>query len=330
MHTSDSRAERFLDSVGAKYSYENDLPFPMLATGWDSKNLGRSQVRVEKAILEYKGLMDNGSPAPAPIVWKKNGRYEVLDGLQRMCASMARDETTFNAYVVHTNSERMAHAIRVVANKRLQGGHQESNEWSLEQAIVELVLTGEKTAEELANWGAWPVGQVRDKTEAIEFRNLVEGAGGPERMTDSVLKVIAKHASRSDFVAAPAPIARFTNAVKRMKLSTEDAMPYIEEFFNVPRDKGKLFEKFENNWHRFLESEGVEARLNDPDRHHYSPMTPEGKLNKTIRATLTTAEKLRDDHEKIPHMAEYFQLLNKIRAAMQQIEKYSKGAKKRG
>ncbi len=330
MFTTDSRTEKFLDSIGVKWKYLNDISFANMSPDWELENLGRSQARVEKAVNEYRALMDRGSAAPAPIIWKnpRSGLYEVLDGSQRLAAMESRKPVIFSAYVVCTDSEPMTKRIRVFANYRLQGGYQESSEWTLERAITLLVTTNEMSLEECAEFGGWSVSQVRDKSQVVDFRFAIQGIGGPERLTDSVTRLIAKHASKDDFASAPVAIAKFTNAVQRMRLSAEEADPYIEQFFSVARSKGKLFDQFETKWREFADEDGVQARLADPARTRYQPMTAEGRVLKALRATLTTAQRVLDSEEPIYEMAEYFQVCNQIRTTLQQIEKASGKAKK--
>ena len=47
MFTTDSRAEKFLDWLGVKWKYTNNLSFDLLEGGWDQENLGRSQIKVD-------------------------------------------------------------------------------------------------------------------------------------------------------------------------------------------------------------------------------------------------------------------------------------------
>lgn len=325
MFTTDSRTEKFLDVIGAKWQYVNDVSYSMLASNWAQENLGRSQARVEKAVEEYRTLMDRGSAAPAPIIWKNpSGEYVVLDGAQRIAAAESRNPTIFSAYVVQTDSEAMAKRIRVFANYRLQGGYQESAEWTLERAITLLVATGQMSVEECADFGGWSISQVRDKAQVVDFRLSIQGVGGPERLPDSIVRLVAKHAAKEDFAAAPVAIAKFTNAVQRMRLSADEADPYIEQFFAVARSKPKLFEQFQDKWAAFSDEDGVQARLADPTRTRYQPMTAEGRVLKSLRASLTTTQRVLDAGESICDMAEYFHVVNQIRTALQQIDQLSR------
>lgn len=328
MFTTDSRTEKFLDSVGVKWSYSNAVAFKDLVTVWDTTNLGRSQVQVEGAIQEYGALMDRGSAAPAPILWRNaDGFLEVLDGMQRLLAERARKPVSFSAYLVESDSPQMVAKIRVFANYRLQGGYQESSEWTLERAIELLVDGNVMSLEEVADVGGWSLSAVRDKKQVIDFRNAVCGVGGPERMTDSIMRIVAKHATRDDFASAPVALGHFFNDIARMRLSAAEAEPYVEQFFNVARAKAHLFSQFQTKLAEFREDEDVAARLADPTRRCYQPMTPEGRLMKSLKAALTTAERVLDSNDGVLGTDECFQLIGRIRKTVQQIDRMNRRKK---
>jgi hypothetical protein len=330
MFTTDSRTERFLDEIGAKWEYTNGMTFERLEDGWGTENLGRSQAKIEAAIESYGALADRGSQPPAPILWapQPTMNHKVLDGVQRLLMAERRNPASFSAYRVNTDSEAMAKRIRVFANYRLHGGYQESAEWTLEHAVTLLLGAGEMTLEEVADLGGWTQSVVRDKKQVVDFRHAIHGVGGPERLTDSIVRVIAKHAAREDFAAAPAPLAGFFNNIQRMQLSAAEAEPYVEQFFSVARSKGKLFDQFSAKLTTFRADEDVAARLADPTRKRYQPMTAEGRVLRALKAALTTAQRVLDSGEPIHDMAEYFQTVGQIRKILQQIERISKTAKR--
>ena len=326
MFTLDSRTEKFLDSIGVKWRYSNDMAFEQMAEKWDVKNLGRSQVRVDGAVAEYGALMDRGSAAPAPILWcdPDTKLHEVLDGMQRMLAEEIRNPASFSSYVVETDSRSMVKKIRVFANYRLQGGYQESSEWTLERAVVLLINDGTMSVEDVAEMGGWSPAAVRDKKQVVDFRIAVCGVGGPDNLPDSTLRIVAKNASREDFEAAPVALAGFTNDLKAMRLSATEAEPYIEQFFSVSRPKGKLFDQFTAKLKEFRGDDDVASRLADPHRRRYQSMTPEGRLMKALKGACTAAIRIRDEGSAIEDMAEFYQVTNKTRTTLQQIERTSK------
>ncbi len=224
--------------------------------------------------------------------------------------------------------------IRVFANYRLQGGYQESAEWTLARAIEMLVFTKQMSMEECASYGGWTTTQVRSKATALTYKAAIEGIGGPVELADTLLHVIARNAQLSDFTAAPAAVAKFLASTQQMKMSTEEAAPYVEKFFDVPRSKRNLYQQFDNKLAEFLKRDGIATRLADPTRTRYQSQSAEGRVLKSLRATLTVCTKARDSREPINEMAEYFQVVNQIKTTLQQIEKASKAGgkqvKKRG
>ena len=64
MFAKDSRVENFLTHMGVGWKYVNDFKYDNLEPTWEQQNLGRSQAKMEEAILEYASRMEAGSPAP--------------------------------------------------------------------------------------------------------------------------------------------------------------------------------------------------------------------------------------------------------------------------
>lgn len=146
-------------------------------------------------------------------------------------------------------------------------------------------------------------------------------------MTDSVLRIVAQHATRDDFASAPVALGHFFNDISRMRLSAAEAEPYIEQFFNVARAKAHLFSQFETKLSEFRGDEDVAARLADPTRRCYQPMTPDGRLLKALRAALTTAERVLATSDGVVGTDECFQVIGKLRKTVQQIDKMSRRSK---
>ncbi len=115
MFTTDNRAEKWLDLLGARWRYSNDAKFNDMSPVWDEMNLGRSEVKIAKAIEEYGRKMDLGSAAPAPILWMGPDGLEVLDGLQRCLAIELRKTMSFSASIVETAYTVMMQKIRICA-----------------------------------------------------------------------------------------------------------------------------------------------------------------------------------------------------------------------
>lgn len=326
MFVPDSRTERFLDRLGLKWRYTDEMTFQQLNRSWETENLGRASARVEEAVKEYLAMRRSGSMPPACILWRNpaTGKYDVADGVQRLLAAKPDNPVTFSAYIIETDSPNACKKIRVMSNKCLQGGHQESSEWSLAQAVRLLINDSLVSPEEVAELGGWTLAQVQDKQKCMNTMTKISSIGGPEQLPDTMLRIVAANAQANDFAVASQPIAVFFNELRRTKLKTEDAEPYIAEFFTVARTKGKIHDQFVKKLAEFREDEDIAMLLANPGIRIRAPMTPEGKLAKALKSTLSVVENVLSSGTKIPAMEEYFHMLGQIKKVMQQIEQFSK------
>jgi len=321
MFTTDSRAERWLDLIGTQTKYRMDLTFAMLAPDWLRKNFGRSSACVKAAIDEYGARTDAGSSPPAPILWfNEKGFAEVLDGVQRIAMAQERNPKFFSAYVVKC-TPIVAMQIRVFANIALLGGHQDPAEWTLEKAVTLLVLPGDMTPEDCAIMGGWKVAAVKNKIKIIECQQAIEATGGA-KLKECVVKIIADYANKSDFEAAPGPIAKFTHSLARGQYTADEAPPHVESFFKINRGRGKVFNQLEDNLRTFLKAE--QARINDPKRVRAQTMSAEGRINQVLTSAITTTQKIIDADEAVFGVEKFFKLVNDIRSNLQQIQKQSR------
>lgn len=331
MFTTDERTENLLRGLGAKYKYTNGIKFSQLEPGWDQKNIGRSKVKIDSAVAQYGRRMDQGSPAPAPILHndKTAGHLGVCDGVQRLITEEMRSGDTFSAYVVDTDSVAMVCELRVFTNHNLQGGHQESSDWTMGNVIVELLNTGLRTVREVAERGGWSQSAVRAKKICIDYGEAVRSVGGPDKLPDGMLQAIAKHSDIKDFVEAPVIVATFLNAIKRMKIGTDTADPHIELFFAVNRNRGngKVFRQFEANLKDFHKDEEVKALLADPSKQRYKALTADVKILKHLKGALTMAKNARDNGERITNIDEFCGVMAQIKTALQQMKRPSKKRK---
>jgi len=330
MMTTDSRTEQFLTWLGLKWEYVNDVTFYQLVNGWETNNLGRSKDRVDSAVKEYKALMESGSPAPAPMIWfdPKLDAFVVLDGVQRLLAEKDCGSTSFSAYVVKTTSRKAVKKVRVASNPRLQGGHQDNPEWTLCNIVRELTDSGCSTKEIAALCG-WAPSVVADKQAVQKTQRLITECGGPEDFPDTILRVFGQHVREVDFQVAAAPVKEFCVLIKQTQFSAEDAEPWIEAFFDVPRSsRGKLHDRFKKELKAFEENPEIQLRIQDPKRHRKAQLTPDGRLNKAISGCLTTVRRINKKHEIIyDNITEHCRTLNEIKKILKMIEAYSRKGK---
>lgn len=330
--TTDSRVEAFLHSIGAKFAYRNEVSYRQLMAKWELDNLGRKLSKNPRAIESYGNLIDRGSPPPSPIVWElprvKPRSLRVLDGIQRLLAMETRGIAHFNAYEVLTKSEGLVKKIRVYANIRLQGGFSETPEWTLTQAIEQLVFCDLATIEEVADLGGWSRSYARCKLETVRTNMYVVATGGPE-LPDTVLRTVAGVSELNDFDKASEPIAAFLHHINDMKLSGEDAEPFVRDFFDVRRARCRtaLHDQFAGKLKEFQSHPDIEPFLNSPLKARSAAMTPQGKLLRNLRASKTTAEAMLAGGDRLeePEVAKL--LLNQISKIITQLSK-RKGRKK--
>jgi len=330
MFTADTRNERFLDSFGARWRFTDKMTFSALAPDWPLKNLGRSQVEVAAAVEEYGALMAQGSAAPAPILWdnKRMGYFDVIDGLQRLFAEQKREPTRFSAYIVTTDSPALARKLSVFANYRLQGGYQESSEWTLEQAVSVLVADGTMTVEEIAKDSGWTIGVIKDKKLVLDYRAAIQVAGGPEGLPDTMMRIVAANVECEHLQMAPAAVGEFFSAIGHGRFTTSEAEPFIIDFFDITKKRNGLAKRLAKKLKDFREDPEVAARLQDPTRRRYQPMTPEGRLLKSLKAACTVAESIANSTAAIKGMEEYYQIHSKTQKILKQIERQSRKRKK--
>jgi hypothetical protein len=316
MFIADGRTESFLTSIGVKWTYQNGFKFKELLANWETTNLGRSRAKVEEAVLEYAELSDAGSNPPAPIIFLRPNGYDVLDGVQRLLSEVMRNATEFSAYKVETDSDVLPRLIRVMANHRLQGGHQEDSQWTIKQAVALLVLDKGMSIKEVASFGGWTPAQVEQEVKFQQWSFAIRAIGGPHEMTKGVVLVIAKHGKMEDLQKALKPVAAFCEDLKRGRFSNGDAEPFVREFFNVDRKKGKLHDQFTQKLEDFRDHDEVRTRL---EGRRATKLRPEINLRRAVRTLVTVTEEMMRAKVKIAYPDEFYQGLNQARANIQRL-----------
>lgn len=333
MFTTDSRTENFLTSIGVDFQYIDDLLFENLIETWSTTNLGRSQTQIDDAIVEYANqYSQHNSMAPAPIVWvdAETEKIHVLDGVQRLGAfELWGGGRRFPAYAVLTDSQLTLKKIKIVANIRLQGGYQESKEWTLRHAIKELVFGEGLSLDELAAVGGWSVKQIREKHLIMKFVQLIQQVGGPV-MQENKIKIIASHCRESDFEKAPVPIGKFFTELAKLGLTAENAEPFIIDFFNVNRSKKDLHEEFQKNLDKFLADSYVKDRIKEPRSRTSYKLSGESRLLRALRGANSIANLILSDGDKVVNMTGIYHEMNVLKKTCLQIEAQNKKARKAG
>jgi hypothetical protein len=313
MFTSDSRTESFLKFLGVKYSYTNNLTISMLHGGWDVVNAGRPQARRENAINEYATLMEAGSPAPAVIIRKlPDGKVAVLDGVQRLAAAIKVGYTRFSAYVVETDSEDMLESIRSLSNVRLQG-HTEKPEWQVRNAVQRLVIDRGMSAKEVARLGGWKPANIERLETVLRCGFQIRCIGGPQQLSDGIVMRISEVVSEGDMRAAAKPVSAFLHAIDKGRFSTEDALPYIDRFFEHITKRSEAVATYGERLQEFLDEPEVDTRLHGRS----SPgLAPDVNLRRAMKTCLSILDRISEEGGKLRYVDEFFRLTKQIESRL--------------
>jgi len=308
--TTDSRTENFLTQMGVQYSYRNGLRFPEeFAPGWDQENLGRPVAVREDAVLEYAALMEGGSAAPATILCATRDGFRVLDGVQRLSAELLQETTRISAYVVETDSEDSLAAIRVLANARMQG-RAEPAEWTRRQAVEVLIIARKMSYAEVAKMGGWKTADVKRIAEAIELQSWIRDVGGPADLPDLLLAELRPHLETGNLLEkATLPITAFLQTIRKAKLSVQDAVPFIDEFF-APLPKGsnpyQVYSSRLDDVHKETE---ISTRLTGRQRME---IPKDVVLLRALKTVETVVDSILTHGEPVPNVDEFFHILNRV------------------
>lgn len=316
MFTKDTRTETFLTQMGVEFTYTNSVSVDELADGWDHVNLSRPTPLREDAIVEYATLMENGSPAPAPILHRTSVGYSVLDGVQRVSAAILRGSTRLAAYAVTCDSDDILSAIRVLANARLQGCP-EPPEWTRRRAVEVLVVQRGLSVEEVAHMGGWRSSDVQAIAHALEWGLAIQAIGGPA-LPDTMIQVVAKHVSKREISDAPEPTAEFLRIVKAAKFSASDAEPYVRDFFSPVVKARKRYEVLLSRLNDFKHDPEVQIRIHG--RRGFG-IPADVNLRRAMKTVVTVLEEIEQSGESLLYVDEFFKLLKDIDKKLHSLAK---------
>ena len=320
MFTQDNRTESFLNQVGVKYCFMDDIKISILPDGWDNTNHGRPVSLREDAVIEYGTLMESGSPAPAVIIREDSkGTLTVLDGIQRLAAARISGFTRFSAYVVSTDSEDTAEAIRVIANARLQG-HAESSEWTKRNAVQRLMLDRNMSAKDVATMGGWKASDLERLAKVLDWGFQIRCIGGPQKLSDGIVQQIANATTQEELRKGSIHIAEFLNTLLKAQFSSDDAGPYIEDFF-LPASKVSAYK---NRLKEFIETPEVETRLHGRTS---SGMSVGVKLRRYLKSVIGVLDTAIQNGEDLQYVDEFFKLAKQIDQRLRKLAPHCKSGK---
>jgi hypothetical protein len=316
MFTNDSRTENFLTAMGIKFEYKNGLKLPDdFAKGWNTENIGRPVAVREDAVLEYAALMEAGSAAPAPILCKTEDGFRVLDGVQRLSAAELQQTTRVSAYVVETECEDSLSAVRVLANARMQG-RAEPAEWTRRRAVEVLVVARGMSPAEVAKMGGWKAADVKRIAEAIELQEKVSSVGGPE-LTDAMLAELRPYLQGSNIIEqATDPVIGFMQTLKQSRISSTDAVPYIQSFFATSPKSSNPFKVYSERLQDLHEDPEIASRLTG---RQCSELPKDVVLLRNLKAAETVLDNILTHGERVPNVDEFFRMIDRLEKKLKSI-----------
>lgn len=315
MFTTDNRTENFLTAFGVKYEYVNGVLLPSdFVAGWNKDNIGRPVAVREDAVIEYASLMEQGSPAPAPILHKTELGLRVLDGVQRISAAELNGTTRISAYIVQTGSDDMLAAIRVLANSRMQG-RGEPPEWTRRRAVEVLVVDRSLSYAEVARMGGWKVSDVQRIADAVELQRRIASVGGPD-FPDAMLAVLKPHLQGGLLEHAIDPIIGFLNTLKQSRLSVGDAEPYIKLFFEPISKSGNPFKIFASRLCQIHEDPEIRARLTGRQTSH---LQRDVVLLRELKSADTVLSEIMANGGRLSNVDEFFRIIDRIKQKIQKL-----------
>lgn len=316
MFTQDTRTENFLKSLGVKFTYRKGIRLPAdLIPGWNTENIGRPVAVREDAVLEYAARMENGSPAPAPILVETPQGFKVLDGVQRISGGELQQLTAMSAYVVQTDSEDLLLTIRVMANTCMQG-RAESADWNQRRAVQVLVVDRGRSYADVAKLGGWKAANIKKIAEAIELQAKITNVGGPD-LPDTMLAELRPYLQDPTRLAqADVPIVGMLNTLKKSKISVADAVPYIEAFFAPTMKAGNLHKTYTERLKEMHEDVEIKTRLTGRQSVEQSK---DMVLLKNLKAADSTLDTILTTGERVNNIDEFYRLTDRINKKLKQL-----------
>lgn len=315
----DKREEEFMERSGATFRYTNKVTFQDLHHQWNVTNNGRERAKDDDSILEYMMRVEQGEVPPAPILARDEitKLFEVIDGVQRLCAQLELGTTVFSAYIVESDSPLLLKQMRITASRDL-GGNPPTAKWNLAQAVRLLIMDDNMSVEEVARLLHRKPAVVQDEYDYQQTMFQVRTIGGPHELNKGLVKTLRKHANAEDFVKARTPVAEFLHSLKKSGFNNGESEPLVKRFFDVKRKGKNLHDEFNKKLGQHMQDPEVKTRLEGrPKSRLAGPI----KLRRELRAALTVAEEVRASGERVTHLEEFYRLLNQIEKEIKQMDR---------
>ena len=235
MFMTDNRTESFLNQIGVKWTYLDDVRFDQLHSKWRDFNYGRETPVDQDLVLEYAALMEQKSPAPAVIVHRRTDGIEILDGLQRLHAAHMLEVTSFSAYLVNTKSDLKCHMIRIASNGRLNG-KAPARAFTLSQAVKMLYFEDGCSISDIQLLLGRQRKAIEEEIAFQSHRHAMQSIGvNVDNLNRGMIVEASKHLDPDDYHRAQKPIAGFFNTLADCRFRNSDSAEYIQEFCEIPK-----------------------------------------------------------------------------------------------
>lgn len=317
MFALDNRTENFLTFTGVKFDYHDTIQYSKLQEDWKTANLGREKALDQDAILEYGTMMENGSPAPAPIVVEHQHGFKPLDGVQRLCAAELNGATSFSAYVLsRRTSETKQDVVRVFSNTRINGQHTPSKHYVLRSAVKILYYERGMSAAELARYLGRPVADVMEEIRFQKTQENLFSIGYDGRLTNPksskwFMALVGKYADQTDWAMAPGPIKAGILTFDECKFINGAADHLVQGFFDVKRQHNKnRYAQFEEKVKWLRTQPEVASRLKRKGKTcPLDKIIPALRACETVTAECKNAEKIIHDGDIALQMADILRMI---------------------
>lgn len=289
----DSRFTNWITRMGVQFIYREGLRFDELQPDWNTTNQGRpDSTPMDQGLIEkYASAMEQGAIFPSPIIAPDvTGRYEVLDGLQRLNAANQNGQTLFNAYIIKSDNPSVRASIRICANSVLNGTPP-SQEWTISKIVDVLYEQFRYSAVDCANWSGQPVKKIQEEIDARDVARWLR--------TFSVDTTV-KPANQKTFRVALSNLSPITTrqhitkelpacvkALQAVKANNDEAVHLLTECFNFKPIHGVAYgQQFQKKVDEVMSRPEIRARLSGSRTMH-----PVDNVMRALASAITTMRK---------------------------------------
>jgi hypothetical protein len=294
----DNQTTNWLTQRGVPFVYMQNLRFDELVPNWPVVNQGRpdGMAKDEALVEKYAFSMAQGAIFPAPIVAMAADGYEVLDGIQRLCAAFLNDQKLFNGYVVKSDNPSVRASIRVCANSVLNG-FSPSLDWTTGRVVDVLYEQHRFSPMDCALWSGL---DLRKITAEINSRD------GALWMQNHGIDITMKPANQKGFRAVFAelfPIVErekvskvlpeIVTAIQSVRANNNEAEMLLRECTDFKPQRGiALADQLKAQFTKVMERPDIKGRMMGKRRLH-----PVDNVVRAVAAAVTAMTSAVDDDQ---------------------------------